>query len=74
VLRDDYEHVAHDVLWRVVRDDLPLLERVCREVTARWQCVHGHRMAGSDTSNTVGIFRRISRRRDAEEPAGAYLL
>jgi uncharacterized protein with HEPN domain len=22
VLRHDYEHVAHDVLWRVVRDDL----------------------------------------------------
>jgi len=31
VLRHDYEHVAHDVLWRVVRDDLRPLERVCRE-------------------------------------------
>jgi uncharacterized protein with HEPN domain len=34
VLRHDYEHVAHDVLWRVVRDDLPLLENVCREELA----------------------------------------
>ncbi len=31
VLRHDYEHVAHDVLWRVVHDDLLTLERVCRE-------------------------------------------
>ncbi|MGH7838122.1 MAG: HepT-like ribonuclease domain-containing protein, partial [Candidatus Binataceae bacterium] len=31
VLRHDYEHVAHDVLWHVVRDDLPSLETVCRE-------------------------------------------
>jgi uncharacterized protein with HEPN domain len=34
VLRHDYEHVAHDVLWRVVRDDLPGLEKVCREELA----------------------------------------
>ncbi|WP_420266995.1 DUF86 domain-containing protein [Candidatus Magnetominusculus dajiuhuensis] len=31
ILRHDYEHVAHDVLWHVVRDNLPLLEKVCRE-------------------------------------------
>jgi uncharacterized protein with HEPN domain len=31
VLRHDYEHVAHDVLWHVVCDDLPALENVCRE-------------------------------------------
>ncbi|MGA9866945.1 MAG: HepT-like ribonuclease domain-containing protein [Acetobacteraceae bacterium] len=31
VLRHDYERVAYDVLWHVVRDDLPLLEKVCRE-------------------------------------------
>jgi uncharacterized protein with HEPN domain len=31
VLRHDYEHVAHDVLWHVVHDDLPLLEKICRE-------------------------------------------
>jgi uncharacterized protein with HEPN domain len=30
VLRHDYERVAHDVLWRVVQDDLPPLEQVCR--------------------------------------------
>jgi uncharacterized protein with HEPN domain len=34
VLRHDYEQVAHDVLWHVVRDDLPLLEKVCREELA----------------------------------------
>jgi uncharacterized protein with HEPN domain len=34
VLRHDYEHVAHNVLWRVVRDDLPPLEKVCREELA----------------------------------------
>jgi uncharacterized protein with HEPN domain len=34
VLRHDYEHVAHDVLWRVVRDDLPQLEKTCREELA----------------------------------------
>jgi len=37
VLRHDYEHVAHDVLWHVVHDDLPLLEKVCREELAREQ-------------------------------------
>src|SRR5215472_15608154 len=31
VLRHDYEHVAHDVQWHVVHDDLPPLEKVCRE-------------------------------------------
>jgi uncharacterized protein with HEPN domain len=30
VLRHEYERVAYDVLWRVVRDDLPPLENVCR--------------------------------------------
>jgi uncharacterized protein with HEPN domain len=34
VLRHDYEHVAYDVLWRVVHDDLPVLERACREELA----------------------------------------
>jgi uncharacterized protein with HEPN domain len=34
VLRHDYEHVAHDVLWRLVRDDLPQLEKICREELA----------------------------------------
>ncbi len=37
VLRHDYEHVAYDVLWRVVHDDLPTLERVCREELAAEQ-------------------------------------
>lgn len=37
VLRHEYEHVAHDVLWRLVGDDLPPLEKVCREELAREQ-------------------------------------
>ena len=37
VLRHEYEHVAHDVLWHVVRDDLPPLEQVCREELAKTQ-------------------------------------
>jgi uncharacterized protein with HEPN domain len=37
VLRHDYEDVAHDVLWRVVQNDLPALEKVCREELAREQ-------------------------------------
>jgi uncharacterized protein with HEPN domain len=31
VLRHEYERIAHDVLWRVVHDDLAELERVCLE-------------------------------------------
>jgi uncharacterized protein with HEPN domain len=34
VLRHDYGRVAHDVLWHVPRDDLPPLEKVCREELA----------------------------------------
>lgn len=34
ILRHDYEHVAHDVLWHVVRDDLPTLDKVCRDELA----------------------------------------
>jgi uncharacterized protein with HEPN domain len=30
VLRHDYADVAHNVLWHVVYDDLPPLEKVCR--------------------------------------------
>ena len=37
VLRHDYGHVAHDVLWRVVSDNLPPLEKVCREELAAEQ-------------------------------------
>ena len=32
--RHDYERVAHDVLWNVVNNDLPVLEKVCREELA----------------------------------------
>jgi|ERR1039458_2378682 uncharacterized protein with HEPN domain len=34
VLRHDYENAAHDVLWHVVRDNLPPLEKVCRDELA----------------------------------------
>jgi uncharacterized protein with HEPN domain len=37
VLRHEYERVAHDLLWRVARDDLPRLEKVCREELVRGQ-------------------------------------
>lgn len=37
VLRHEYERVAYDVLWRLVHDDLPALEMVCREELAREQ-------------------------------------
>ena len=37
VLRHEHERVAHDVLWRVVRDDLLPLETVCRAELAREQ-------------------------------------
>jgi uncharacterized protein with HEPN domain len=35
VLRHEYEDVAYDVLWHVVRDDLPPLEQACRQELAR---------------------------------------
>jgi uncharacterized protein with HEPN domain len=31
ILRHDYQNVAHDVLWHVVRDDMPPLEKACRD-------------------------------------------
>src|SRR5271169_6800551 len=37
VLRHEYERVASDVLWRVAHDDLPPLDKVCREELAREQ-------------------------------------
>jgi uncharacterized protein with HEPN domain len=41
VLRHEYERIAHDVLWRVVHDDLPPLEKACREEWARGQAAEG---------------------------------
>ena len=42
VLRHEYEDVAPDVLWHVVRDNLPPLETVCRDELARLigPCIH----------------------------------
>jgi uncharacterized protein with HEPN domain len=35
VLRHNYENIAAEVMWALVRDDLPTLEKVCRaELTA----------------------------------------
>ena len=42
VLRHEYERVAHDVLWRVVHDDLPPLEKVCRDEMAKEQGTEQH--------------------------------
>jgi uncharacterized protein with HEPN domain len=37
ILRHSYERIAPDVLWRLARDDLPPLERMCREELAMAQ-------------------------------------
>ena len=37
VLRHDYESIAAPVMWKLVQDDLPLLDRICREELAREQ-------------------------------------
>lgn len=31
VLRHEYQHVAHDILWHVVNTDLPVLVKACRD-------------------------------------------
>jgi uncharacterized protein with HEPN domain len=37
VLRHDYESISAPVMWKLVQDDLPPLETVCREELAREQ-------------------------------------
>ena len=37
VLRHDYESIAAPIMWKLAQDDLPLLDRVCREELAREQ-------------------------------------
>jgi uncharacterized protein with HEPN domain len=34
ILRHEYHRIAHDVLWHVVRNNLPALEKVCRDELA----------------------------------------
>jgi len=34
ILRHDYESIAPPVMWTLVRENLPSLERVCREELA----------------------------------------
>ncbi len=41
VLRHDYESISAPVMWKLVQDDLPPLERVCREELAREQAREG---------------------------------
>lgn len=35
VLRHEYQRIAYDILWHLVKEELPPLERVCREELAR---------------------------------------
>ena len=35
VLRHEYERVAPDIIWHVVNDDLPALDKACRDELAR---------------------------------------
>jgi uncharacterized protein with HEPN domain len=37
VLRHNYEAIAAPVMWKLVREDLPLLEKVCRDELAAEQ-------------------------------------
>jgi uncharacterized protein with HEPN domain len=34
VLRHDYEEISAPIMWKLVREDLPTLEQVCREELA----------------------------------------
>ncbi len=34
VLRHDYESISAPIMWKLVREDLPVLERVCRDELA----------------------------------------
>jgi uncharacterized protein with HEPN domain len=35
ILRHEYHRIAHDVLWHVVHNDLPALEKACSDELAR---------------------------------------
>jgi uncharacterized protein with HEPN domain len=37
VLRHEYESISAPIMWKLVQDDLPLLEKVCRVELAREQ-------------------------------------
>ena len=41
VLRHDYESISAPVMWKLVQDDLPPLEKACREELAREQAGEG---------------------------------
>ncbi|MBF0336769.1 MAG: DUF86 domain-containing protein [Nitrospirae bacterium] len=34
ILRHNYENIAAPVMWKLVQDDLPALEKACREEMA----------------------------------------
>lgn len=37
VLRHDYQEIEPDILWKVAHDDLPQLEKICRDELAHEQ-------------------------------------
>ena len=37
VLRHDYQAISAPIMWNLVRDDLPVLDRVCRAELADWR-------------------------------------
>jgi uncharacterized protein with HEPN domain len=37
VLRHDYQAISAPIMWNLVRDDLPPLDRVCRAELADWR-------------------------------------
>jgi uncharacterized protein with HEPN domain len=49
VLRHNYEGIAAEVMWALVRDDLPTLERVCRAELAAAASVDADEAPDPDT-------------------------
>jgi uncharacterized protein with HEPN domain len=43
VLRHDYESVSAPIMWKLVREDLPQLDRACRDELARDRAAGGPR-------------------------------
>lgn len=47
ILRHEYERIAPDILWKLVQDDLPALEKACREALARAESRRGSSTRGA---------------------------
>jgi uncharacterized protein with HEPN domain len=41
ILRHDYERISADILWKLLQDDLPILEQACRDELAGESDKHG---------------------------------